>query len=289
MRSSLSALPCISVGTLVALSFVAGCGGHKRHDRVNEPVAVVGAAQPDANLDAIADGNAKGASVRRSGVPLNGQILHGETLRPGGTQDFRVQLDADHCYWFGGATNEMGQTIALTVQDPKGAEVASEKGKSTDALLEYCPATDGVFKLQSKLGHHGQFSVAVYQGTRLSPAVTAVGDATPEALIAKEALAAAPGAKQVGTFYEGTADQTSWSTALTKGKCYWFIGAGTPGKTKKLWLYLWDPTNSRITENKGESNVVTTGHCAKQTGMFKFQAKVYSGSGPYKVAVFEKE
>jgi hypothetical protein len=287
MRSSLLALSVV----VASLSLVAACGGHREHRSSREPVATIGGGQPDPQLDSVADTNAKAASVRRSGVPLNGQILHGETLRPGGSQEFRVQLDADHCYWFGGATNEMGQTISLVVQDPKGAEVASEKGKSTDALLEYCPATDGVFKLQSKLAHHGQFSVAVYQGTRLSPAASPTGDAgqTPEALIAKEALAAAPGAKQVGTFFEGTADQTSWSTALTKGKCYWFIGAGTPGKTKKLWLYLWDPTNSRITENKGESNVVTTGHCAKQTGMFKFQAKVYSGSGPYKVAVFEKE
>lgn len=287
MRSSLRVLA--AAPATFALAAVAGCGGHRHHDRVNEPVAVIGAPQADAQLDSIADANAKGASVRRSGVPLNGQILHGETMRPGGTQDFRVQLDADHCYWFGAATNEMGQSIALSVQDPKGADVASEKGKGTDALLEYCPATDGVFKLQSKLGHHGQFSIAVYQGTRITPAVTAVGDATPEALIAKEALAAAPGAKQVGTYYEGTADETSWSTSLTKGKCYWFIGAGTPGKTKKLWLYLWDPQNSRIADNKGDSNVVTTGHCAKSTGMFKFQAKVHSGSGPYKVAVFEKE
>lgn len=183
----------------------------------------------------------------------------------------------------------MGQKITMTVTDPHGAEVALEKGKSTDAVLEYCPAIDGIFKLETKLGHHGLFSVAVYQGTRVAPAVVATTDLTPEALITKEAQAAAPGAKQVGSYFEGTADQTSWSTPLTKGKCYWFIGAGAPGKVKKLWLYLWDPTNKRITENKAESNVVTTGHCAKETGMFKFQAKVYSGGGPYKVAVFEKE
>jgi hypothetical protein len=289
MRSSLLVL-LGAAPAVFAFGAVTGCGGHKHHERVNGPVAVLGGpATADPQLDSVADTNAKAASVRRSGVPLNGQILHGETTRPGGSQDFRVQLDADHCYWFGAATNELGQSISLIVQDPKGAEVASEKGKSTDALLEYCPATDGVFKVQGKTGYHGPFSVAVYQGTRLSPAVTAVGDATPEALIAKEALAAAPGAKQVGTYYEGTADETSWSTSLTKGKCYWFIGAGTPGKTKKLWLYLWDPQNSRIADNKGDSNVVTTGHCAKSTGMFKFQAKVHSGSGPYKVAVFEKE
>lgn len=287
MRSSLVLLS--STLGVVALSLCVGCGGGRRHARQPAGGAAMAPAQADPQLDQLADSQAKAASARRAGAPLNGQILHGETLRPGGTQDFRVELDAEHCYWFGGATGEMGQRITLTVSDPHGAEVAVEKGKATEALLEYCPVSDGVFKVESKLGHHGPFSIAVYQGTRLAPAVQATADVTPEALIAKEAQAAAPGAKQVGAFYEGTADVTSWSTPLTKGKCYWFIGAGTPGKVKKLWLYLWDPANKRITENKAESNVVTTGHCAKETGMFKFQAKVYSGGGAYKVAVFEKE
>ncbi len=61
-----------------------------------------------------------------------------------------------------------------------------------------------------------------------------------------------------------------------------------PGKVKKLSLYIWDPSNKRITENKADSNIATVGHCAKDTGMFKFQAKVHSGSGAYKVGVFEK-
>jgi hypothetical protein len=150
---------------------------------------------------------------------------------------------------------------------------------------------DGIYKVESKLGHHGQYAVAVYSGTRLAAPVPAgpADGPTPEELIAKEAAAAAPGAKQVGTFYEGSKDETNWSTALKAGKCYWFIGAGQTGKVKRLFLYVWDPKNHRITDNKAESNVATVGHCAKETGMFKFQAKVASGSGPYKVAVFEKE
>jgi hypothetical protein len=285
MRTSLLALSSVGL-----LSLVAACGGHKPHRSANGPSGGGAGApvQADPQLDALADSQAKAASSRRAGAPLNGQILHGETNKPGGTQEFRVQLDAEHCYWFGGATNEMGQRITLTVSDPHGAEVASEKGKSTDMILEYCPATDGIFKLEGKLGHHGPFSVAVYQGTRLAAAPAPTGVSL-ESLIQKEAAASAPGAKQVGTFYEGSADETSWSTALNKGRCYWFIGAGTPGKVNKLSLYIWDPSNKRITETKAESNVVMIGHCAKDTGMFKFQAKVRSGGGSYKVAVYEKE
>jgi hypothetical protein len=288
MRSRL-----LLLSSVVALSLVVGCGGGGRRHHARQPVGAVaaGPAQADPQLDQLADSQAKAASARRSGAPLNGQILHGETSRPGSSQEFRVELDGGHCYWFGGATNEMGQRITLKVTDPHGAEVAVEKSKTTDAVLEYCPTTDGIFKIESTLAHHGQFSVAVYQGTRLAPAAAPAGpvDATPEALIQKEALAAAPGAKQVGAFYEGSADETSWSTSLTKGRCYWFIGAGTPGKVKKLSLYVWDQSNKRLTDNKASSNVVTVGHCAKDTGMFKFQAKVRSGSGLYKVAVFEKE
>ena len=58
---------------------------------------------------------------------------------------------------------------------------------------------------------------------------------------------------------------------------------------KKLSLYIWDPSNKRLSDNKADSNIATVGHCAKDTGMFKFQAKVSSGGGPYKVGVYEKE
>jgi hypothetical protein len=287
MRSSYLAVS--SFAGIIAFSLLAsGCGHKERHAR--GPLPVAGPAQADPQLDALAESQVKAASARRAGAPLNGEVLHGQTYEPGASQEFRVQLDGEHCYWFGGATNAMGEKIILKVLDPHGSKVASEKGK-TEALIEYCPTIDGIFKVEGTLAHHGPFSVAVYQGTRITPAAAPTGpvEVTPEQLIAKEAGSIAPGAKQVGNFYEGTADETSWSTTLTKGRCYWFIGAGTPGKTKKLWLYLWDPQNKRVTENRGESSVVNAGHCAKESGMFKFQGKVYSGSGPYKFAVYEKE
>jgi hypothetical protein len=277
-----------SVLTLSALATLTACGHHEHSHR---PAASAVASAPDPQLDQLADSQAKAASGRRSGAPLSGEMFHGQTWDKGESKDFRVQLDAEHCYWFGGASSASGQKIGLYLSDPHGSSVASEKGKGTEVLLEYCPTSDGIFKLETKIWENGQFSVAVYQGTRLTPAEVPVADVvmTPESLIQKEALSVAPGAKQVGTFYEGTADETSWSTSLTKDHCYWFIGAGTPGKTKKLWLYVWDPANSRLTENRAESHVVNAGICAKSTGMFKFQGKVHSGNGPYKFAVYEKQ
>jgi hypothetical protein len=55
-----------------------------------------------------------------------------------------------------------------------------------------------------------------------------------------------------------------------------------------LYLYLWDGKNKRVTESKSDSDTAMVGHCAKENGMFKFQAKVDSGKGDYKVGVYVK-
>ena len=228
-----------------------------------------------------AEQTAQAASVRRSGLRV-GEVLQGATRGDGESVDFRVALDTSHCYWFGGASNEK---IGLYLFDPKGKRVESQGGTPNDVLMEYCPSSDGIHRLESKLRRGGEFAVAVYAGSKPEPvAMVAVvpKEAGPaiEDLIAKEAAAAAPEAKQQGTFFEGSVDETTWSTALQAGKCYWFVAAGQTGKVKKLALYIWDPKNSRITATKAESNVVTAGHCAKETGMFRFQAK-----GKYHVMV----
>ena len=107
-------------------------------------------------------------------------------------------------------------------------------------------------------------------------------------IIAAQAQSAAPGAMQVGNLFEGNGDKTDWSVALDPGHCYWFIGAGEPGKVNSLYLFLWDPQNHRVTDTKSVSNTVMIGHCPTQPGMFKFQAKIDSGSGAYKVGVFAR-
>jgi len=280
--------------TLSSLSLVAACGGGHRHHAAGGPRGGGGAPAPgNDHLTASADQQAQAASARRGGVK-QGEVLQGATYGSGESVDFKVTLDQDHCYWFGGAANEK---IGLYLFDPQGKRVESQTGSPNDVLMEYCPVKDGVFRLEGKLWKRGEMAIAVYAGGKPEPVAAAPAPApappkesgpTMEEMIAKEASATAPGAKQVGAFFEGTVDETTWSTSLQAGKCYWFIGAGQTGKVKKLALYVWDPKNSRITATKAESNVVNAGHCAKETGMYRFQAKVTSGGGPYKVAVYEK-
>lgn len=262
-------------GTLLAF----GCGRH--HARPARAVV-------DPALDVRADRQAQVASASRGANRL-GEVLHG-TVYEDESVEFKLELSADRCYWIGGASSGGTEKLALFLFDPRGKRAIYQKSRTTEALLDFCPSMDGIYRLETKLGESGHLAVAVYAGARpaAAPKAEVAKEPSLEETIAKEAAATAPGTKQVGSFFDGSADETSWPFALERGRCYWFVGAGQPGKVKKLSLYLWDPANKRVTENRAETNTVSMGHCARESGMFKFQAKVGSGEGHYKVAVFEK-
>ena len=57
----------------------------------------------------------------------------------------------------------------------------------------------------------------------------------------------------------------------------------------ELSLYLWGPDKQRVTENRSENNRVSIGHCSKRDGMFRFEIKAASGTGTYKVGLYEKK
>jgi hypothetical protein len=108
------------------------------------------------------------------------------------------------------------------------------------------------------------------------------------ALIDQQAASAAPGARREGDYFQGNGDKSEWSVALNPNTCYWFIGVGDPGTIKRLEIYVWDPGQRRVTESHNDNNVAVAGTCTTAPGMFKFQAKVQSGGGDYKVAVFSR-
>ena len=108
-----------------------------------------------------------------------------------------------------------------------------------------------------------------------------------DGIIAAEAKAIAPGYKRVGEIFHGEGKMQDWYTEMRQGKCYHLIGAGGR-EMKKLFLYLWGPDNKRITENRNGNRKVDLAYCATADGMYKFQAKVDSGGGPYAVGVFAK-
>ncbi len=257
---------------------VSACG---RHRDVNVPES------PPADLEQRAEQEARASTKDGERV---GEVLRGVAHEDDQFTDWRVQLEAGQCYWFGYAGDAGVQRFSMYIWDPQDKRLDSARGKPPQGVFTHCAQQNGIYRIQGKVSDGaGHYAVVVYKTKAAAPV------APPEekmadlgAIIEKQAAAAAPGAKRVGDFYSDSAESKDWFTAMEPGKCYWFIGAGEPGKVKALFIYLWDPRNRRITESKNASDTAMVGHCAKEAGMYKFQAKIDSGKGNYKVGVYMK-
>lgn len=218
--------------------------------------------------------------------------------------DWQVSLEAGKCYIFTGVGDQTVEEMYLGLFDLEDEDVAEEKESPARVAIEWCAQVPGVYKLRGEVSEgHGHYNVGVFvnpRGAGISPGPTPAPVEPPpeqpdpvaakdlEKVIKDMAKSEAAGAEQIGDFFGGSADKTDWYTALDKSKCYWFIGAGDDS-ISSLHLYLWDPSDKRITANKSETNTVSVGHCPDTSGMFHFQAKVDAGEGNYKVGVFAKK
>lgn len=132
-------------------------------------------------------------------------------------------------------------------------------------------------------------SAVLAAGCHSAPPVASAPPPWLEAKIGEVATSAVPGAVPVGPPYKGVAydkgGRTDWKLGLEAGKCYSFVAVGDE-TVEKLALYLWDPKDWRVTQDKaaGPTSVVT--HCVEVPGLYRFQAKVTEGAGHYGVGVF---
>lgn len=221
----------------------------------------------------------------------------GATTEEDGHIDWNLPLQAGLCYTFSGIGGQGVRHLYLYLWDSAEKRVATEKPERPAVTLRYCPDVPGSYHVQAKTGEgHGPLAVGVY-AVAAPPKVAPPPPPPPPPplelgpMIDQQAAAAAPGAARVADFYRGVAgggsDRSDWYAALEAGRCYWFIGAGAP-TVKELYLYLWDPQNRRITENRADSNRSMIGHCPTVSGMYKFQAKVNSGKGEYQAGLYMK-
>lgn len=275
-----------SLVALLALAPVAalatGCG--------RERIAV--SPEPPRDLEARAETEAKASAQggERVGDTLRGVAHHSDAFT-----DWRVQLEAGQCYWFGYAGDAGVEKFSMYIWDPKDKRLDSARGKPPQGVFTHCAEQSGIYRVQGKVADGaGHYAVVVYKtkGPEKKPEPVAKApekhDVDLAPIIEKKATQSAPGAKRSGDFVDGSAETSEFYTAMEAGKCYWIIGAGEPGKVKRLYLYLWDPKSKRVTENKSDSDTTMVGHCAKESGMYKYQLKVDSGSGIYKAAIYVK-
>jgi len=260
---------------------VAGCGEH-------EHIIVSPSPPPDLELRAETEARASAKGGERIGETLRG-VAH----RDDAFTDWRVQLDEGTCYWFGYAGDAGVEKFSMYIWDPKDHRLDSSRNKPAQGVFSHCAEQSGIYRLQGKVATGaGHYAVVVYKTKGPEKKAEPIPEKAPSAdlaaIIEKKAAQSAPGAKRVGELSEGSAETSELYTAMEAGKCYWIIGAGEPGKVKRLFLYLWDPKAHRVTENKSDSDTTMVGHCAKESGMYKYQLKVDSGSGAYKSGIYVK-
>jgi hypothetical protein len=108
-------------------------------------------------------------------------------------------------------------------------------------------------------------------------------------IVDQQVAAGAPRLHRIGDYYQAIAtrkgDRSDWYLPLEAGRCYWLGGAGG-GEVRELFLYVWDPDNRRLADNRPKSPTVTLAFCAAKSGMHHVQAKVARGAGPYLVGAY---
>jgi hypothetical protein len=275
--------PTVAASSFVAtvLSIFALCGCH--HGPKEVPIAATRSPDLEPRADQFA----------HSSVPDGERItpsLFGVAHHDDESTSYQLQLEAGQCYWFGWAGDSTIKEFAVYLFDPSDKRLDSARGKPREGVFSHCAKQNGIHRFEAKVQEGGgHYALVIYRKKGAAPP-------PPEpkldlaATIEKQAASAAPGATRVGEFFSGSTEISDWTTQIEPGKCYWIIGAGEPGKVKRLYLYLWDAQNKRVTESKGTSEQAMLGYCAKgsEAGMFKFEAKVDAGKGNYKVGIYAK-
>ena len=272
------------LATLALLTLaVAGCGGKKQIANAPSPAI---------------DAGVESQRAAFSGAEPVGDLHRGAIDRTGTGQQFRVEMEVGQCYYLVGQGDEQVESLALYLWDQSGSRVASEGSPNNAVVLSHCPESSGLYKFESKIKEGaGHFAVGVFKKPNTAKAAPEPEPAAPavdrglalEKLILAEAASAAPGATQKGAFHKaGTTEVTDWYVELSKGQCYWFIGAATD-EVDDYYIYLWDPANVRVGQTKADTNKATFGHCPVKTGMFHLQVKVDDEDGVVRLGVFEKK
>lgn len=251
-----------------------------------------------AMADPLEEASVRQVESQAPGARQVGTFLKGSEPKT----DFNVVLEGNKCYWFSAVSSGKVEKIAVYLWAP-GANMftprlTSERSESGHTTLAWCTKVAGMYKFQAKIEGSGQYTIGVFEKDAPKPVEAPAPQVKEEKvpdfgmLCDKKAAAAAPGAGRLGDFFEGKGnsyghdDRFDFPIMLDAGRCYWVIACGEPEKIKSISLYLWGPNNKRITEAKSDNAFPMLGHCATETGMFKFQAKITGGSGNIKAGLY---
>jgi hypothetical protein len=125
------------------------------------------------------------------------------------------------------------------------------------------------------------------------PEVGATPDPQLESMINQQAESAAPGSVMVNeALFRGVAydrgEFQDFRVELVKGNCYVFVAASDQTATA-LHLFVWDPEDKKVADDKSKTREALAQTCPKQTGTYKVQGKIARGAGHFAIGVFGKE
>lgn len=98
-----------------------------------------------------------------------------------------------------------------------------------------------------------------------------------------------PGVRRIGSVLLGSAakadGRSDFQVPLQQGSCYLLSGVGD-STVRRLFLFVWDPGDSRVLTVKPDGAMVRGWYCAAQSGSHHIQLKVAEGRGSYALGVY---
>ena len=264
------------ITALAVAMTLAGCG-HRAGRAVYSPgpSAVVGGGTIDSRVRV----QALAAAPQAEEV---GAVYKAFARRKGEGGEWSLRLDEGKCYWFSAAADATVRQLELTLRDSRDNRLAGRKVKGSDLVVDHCPEATGMYRVSARVKKGGgQIGLGVF-------AQAAPPKPEPElgAVVDGEAAAVAPGAERVGAYYEGSARRTSYHVSLTKGSCYFWVGAGRKA-IESMELTVLGPGGRRLAHNRSTTKV-SVGHCPTRSGMYRFQVAVGPTAAEHKIGLYSK-
>lgn len=205
-----------------------------------------------------------------------------------------VTLLGGRCYTLLGTGGDGVKDVDLYYYDAQNKKVASDLGFDALPALTYCPTWPGSHKVEIVLKDGGgevaaQLFLAPLPSSMPVTLIPPTNSAPDEhTKLIEQAAQTMPGATRVGDFYRGAGkdnEHADFTVQLEGGRCYLFHGAAA-SSMQALSLYLWDPNNKRVADERGTSINPVIRYCAAMSGPFHVQGKVVKGAGDFRMAVY---
>lgn len=226
---------------------------------------------------------------RRVGEPA------GIVLNESQDQERPLQLQQGFCYAFASLGGQGTEDTDLAVLDGNGETMQQDVRTDRDAVVEYCPAATGTYRLRALL-YRGSGPVFVagwvqqrQQATNTQPEPTQViGDAEQSQGVEQrfallEADILARGYETFGERANGQLQQAGerdLQLELEGGKCYAIVAVGGNG-VRDLDLSLIDPGGREVDADAGTDARPIVRTCPDDSGHFLMKVKMAQGQGAF--------